>query len=76
MKKLITSLTRKKFSLDAGNDVVFEASKKTIKIKPAKTTLKAVYSSVKPLKKKISFEKMKGIALKEKFIDDRIRTIF
>lgn len=58
---------RKKLGLETGSEVVFEEAKGIIKIVPALSTLRSVYGSVKPLKKKTSFNKMKQIALEEKF---------
>ena len=57
---------RDKFGLSAGDEVVFESDKDTIKVKPANTTLASVYGSVKPLTKKISLKRMREIALEDK----------
>lgn len=38
----------------------------SIKMRPAKATLKSVYGSVKPLRKKLSFKKIRDLALYEK----------
>lgn len=62
----IPQVLREKFGLKAGDEVVFEEDEKAIKIKPAKTTLKSVYGSVKPLKKKMAFKKVREIALEDK----------
>ena len=56
---------RRKYGKKAGDEVVFEDARESIRIRPA-ITLESVYGSVKPLTKKISFEKMKQIALEEK----------
>ena len=49
-----------------GDRVVFEAEADFIKLKPAKSSLVSIYGSVKPLKTKISFKKMRKIALEDK----------
>lgn len=62
----IPQVLREKFGLETGDEVFFEEGKDAIKVKPAKVTLKSVYGSVKPLKKKMTLKKMRKIALEDK----------
>ena len=57
---------RQRFGIKPGDEVVFEQGKDSIEIRPAKATLKSVYGSIKLLKKKISYKKMREIAFEDK----------
>jgi len=57
---------RDKFNLSVGDEVFFDADKDMIRIKPARLTLASVYGSVRPLKKRLSYKKIREIAIEEK----------
>lgn len=57
---------RKKLNLQTGDSVSFFLEKGEIKVKPSKHNLKTIFGSVKPLKKKLSFKRMRDIAIEEK----------
>ena len=58
---------RKRLGIKVGDQVSFKIEKNMLRVVPVKDSLKAVFGSVKPLKKKISLDKMKKIALEGKF---------
>ncbi|KKQ77064.1 MAG: hypothetical protein UT00_C0022G0006 [Parcubacteria group bacterium GW2011_GWA1_38_7] len=59
---------RKKLNLKEGDKVVFEEGENEIKVKRSSDLqLASVFGSVKPLKRKLSFKKMREIALEDKF---------
>lgn len=63
----IPLLLRQQLQLKAGDGVSFFAEKKSLRLRPIKSlTLKDVFGSVPPLKRKLTFKQMRDIALDDK----------
>ena len=62
---------RTKLGIKAGTKVYFEIEADRVSIRPLKHSLDTVFGSVKPLKKKLTIEKMREIALEDKLDADR-----
>ena len=56
----------KRLKLKSGDQVSFRLEKTQIKVSPVKNPLIDIFGSVEPLKKRLSFKKMRDIALEEK----------
>lgn len=63
----IPLLIRNKLGIRAGDKIAFELNRESVSLKPVKQSLKTIFGSIPPLKKKLSIQQMRKIALEEKF---------
>ena len=62
---------RNKLGIKTGTKVYFEIDADRVSLRPIKQSLDMAFGSVEPLKKKLTLEEMREIALEDKLDEDR-----